>query len=558
MRLFLSLEVRIMSRFILLAALAGVGLLLGYTGTKPSNPPVVASDNPAEFAISGPYTHENLSIFLLHGPDTLPPRNVLTLDEALAQGKAIVHETGTVNTLCVENLSDDSDLMMQNGDIVKGGRQDRVLRVAMILPPKSGPVAVESFCVEQGRWTNRGSESAAKFGTNPGQISGKDLKMAVNVGGVQGEVWKNVAVTQTALTVNNGTSVTMNASPTSLQLATENKELQAKLAAYRGPLSNILDGKTGVVGYAIAVNGKVTGAEVYGSSVLMAKAWKKAIDSAALEAFAEKKPAEFAVCRKDNVRMFLADAGGSKEMASNNSEFTIDASLPDFGGRSGTTTNRMLLAHGGINPSVPASISTLPGGGGPGRIDEARLRQYGQAWGRMTPEARTTAIQEITRDLPARYHPMVNDYFAALNRSHSGGTNSTSNSTGTLTLIGNNTYNGSTIHHPDPMNSTVTNLATSGIVINAGTLNITSQTSNINTNALESLSGNQFNSYQIGLRADIPQGFRQGNNASTVQASPVQAPPVQVNRVMGTNGVLVESRDRANPGVIIHRTFIAK
>jgi hypothetical protein len=43
------------------------------------------------------------------------------------------------------------------------------------------------------------------------------------------------------------------------------------------------------------------------------------------------------------------------------------------------------------------------------------------------------------------------------------------------------------------------------------------------------------------------------NNTPTVQA-----PPVQVNRVMGTNGVLVESRDRANPGVIIHRTFIAK
>ena len=41
-------------------------------------------------------------------------------------------------------------------------------------------------------------------------------------------------------------------------------------------------------------------------------------------------------------------------------------------------------------------------------------------------------------------------------------------------------------------------------------------------------------------------------------AAPVQAPPVNVTRTAGKNGVMVESRDRANPGVVIHRTFIAK
>jgi hypothetical protein len=479
MRLFLSPEVRIMPRFILVAALAGIGLLLSFTGTKPSNPPAVASDNPAEFAISGPYTHENLSIFLLHGPDTLPPRNVLTLDEALAQGKAIVHETGTVNTLCVENLSDDSDLMMQNGDIVKGGRQDRVLRVAMILPPKSGPVAVESFCVEQGRWTNRGSESAAKFGTNPGQISGKDLKMAVNVGGVEGEVWKNVAVTQTALTVNTGSSVTMNASPTSLQLATENKELQAKLAAYREPLSNILDGKTGVVGYAIAVNGKVTGAEVYGSSVLMAKAWKKAIDSAALEAFAEKKPAEFAICRKDNVRAFLTDAGSGKEEPKEKPE-AFDLITPEQFAVFSPDEQRL--------------------------ITELRIRNRRVAEQRAIREERETAFYStVELDNPVAVQLETSRFRALLADSNT--------SVGATTIsTGSNRQNGETSLNP------LLFLAQFG-----------------------------------GGNGSVPPAL---GNPQAVPA--VQAPPVQVNRVIGSNGVLVESRDRANPGVIIHRTFIAK
>jgi hypothetical protein len=33
---------------------------------------------------------------------------------------------------------------------------------------------------------------------------------------------------------------------------------------------------------------------------------------------------------------------------------------------------------------------------------------------------------------------------------------------------------------------------------------------------------------------------------------------VQVNRVSGQQSVMVESRDKANPGVVIHRSFVAK
>src|SRR5207248_3320243 len=49
------------------------------------------------------------------------------------------------------------------GDIVKGGRQDRVLTVSFLLPPQSGRVPIASFCVEQGRWAARGKEDQFKF-----------------------------------------------------------------------------------------------------------------------------------------------------------------------------------------------------------------------------------------------------------------------------------------------------------------------------------------------------------------------------------------------------------
>src|SRR5262245_19304570 len=46
----------------------------------------------SDYRLSGPYTHDNLTVFLVHGPETLDGKSFLTLREALAQGKAVVHE----------------------------------------------------------------------------------------------------------------------------------------------------------------------------------------------------------------------------------------------------------------------------------------------------------------------------------------------------------------------------------------------------------------------------------------------------------------------------------
>ena len=64
---------------------------------------LLAASSPAEYRISGPYTHENLSIFLIHGKAAGKP--YLTLQEAMESRKVIVYETRNVNQLAVENVS---------------------------------------------------------------------------------------------------------------------------------------------------------------------------------------------------------------------------------------------------------------------------------------------------------------------------------------------------------------------------------------------------------------------------------------------------------------------
>src|SRR6266851_8590811 len=88
--------------------------------------------------LTGPYSHKNLTIFLVHGPDTIKDLHLLTLAEALKEKKVLIRETGNVNELAVENLSKDSDIFIQSGDIVKGGQQDRLLACDLVVPTGSG------------------------------------------------------------------------------------------------------------------------------------------------------------------------------------------------------------------------------------------------------------------------------------------------------------------------------------------------------------------------------------------------------------------------------------
>ena len=60
-----------------------------------------------EYQLEGPFTHGNLSVFLVHGKDKIKGQTFLTLEEALIQKKVVVRETRTVNELAIENLSNE-------------------------------------------------------------------------------------------------------------------------------------------------------------------------------------------------------------------------------------------------------------------------------------------------------------------------------------------------------------------------------------------------------------------------------------------------------------------
>ena len=269
------------------------------------DPPVEAGD----YKISGPYTHENLTIFLIHGKDTIGGKKFLTLQEAMQKKVVIVHETKDVNELAIENVSHDEEVYVQSGDIVKGGQQDRVLAVDLIVPPRSGRIPIAAFCVESGRWSKRGQESAGKFESSNERLATRDLKLAANKTKSQTEVWAKVTEAQAKLSNNVGGSVSETVSVSSLQLSLENKKVQAVTENYIKKLSGIIKGKADVIGYAFALNGKLNSSDVYGSNALFQKLWPKLLKASAVEALAElQKGAKFDTVRASAVQEFFAAA----------------------------------------------------------------------------------------------------------------------------------------------------------------------------------------------------------------------------------------------------------
>lgn len=270
------------------ALLLSVVFLLIFSAAAQNRPSAKTDplSDPAVQMITGPFTHENLAVFLLHGKDQPQGKRFLTLGEALAQNKAIVYETSQVNELMVENLSDE-EIYIQSGDIVKGGRQDRTLGYDLIIPPHSGKIRIASFCVEHGRWHARGNEKAAEFNSSEQRLAGKELKIAAMQKNDQSEVWRNVTVMQDKLSANLNTSVNAPQSASSLQLSLENQKVKENVDDYLRTLLPVVDRKNDVIGFAFAINGVVNSADVYASHALFLKMWPKLLKSSAVEAIAE-------------------------------------------------------------------------------------------------------------------------------------------------------------------------------------------------------------------------------------------------------------------------------
>lgn len=271
-----------------------------------NKPEILTANFP--YNIGPSHTCKNLQLFFLSTDKNIINKAYMTLSEAMKKKYVTVFETENVNQLSVENLSE-YFIFICSGDIVKGGKQDRTIGKDIILPPKSGKVPLASFCVESGRWQQRGVETQEEFNSSNYLLSSRDLKIAAKKSKNQSEVWKNVSKQQEKVNENMvkhydfdaSFDVRDNASETSLQLTLENKELQKVKSEYEKFFKDLNFDNEQTVGFAYAVNGEIYGIDIFYNYKLFKDLWPKLLDAVVVEAISDFDSIEFKPATNDDI-----------------------------------------------------------------------------------------------------------------------------------------------------------------------------------------------------------------------------------------------------------------
>jgi hypothetical protein len=251
-----------------------------------------------DYKVLSPVTKGNLTLYPIVGGAEANTANLLTLDEGVRSGAVIVTEAGSlqglirpgtqwrrssgaeVNRLVLVNNSD-RPLLLLAGEVVTGGKQDRVIGMDRIVPPKSEPVDLSVFCVEPGRWA-ASSEHFASMGSAMAQPSVRSPAMAARD---QQQVWNSVAVVNGGMAAATPQAVPAMRSTTSYAKVMQNPEVEKKVASVAADYDGLLHElrKVGAKGVVVAINGHITWADVFASTDLLEKYWQKLIRSYAAE-----------------------------------------------------------------------------------------------------------------------------------------------------------------------------------------------------------------------------------------------------------------------------------
>ena len=304
------------------------------------------------YRVMDPIRHGNLTIFPVVTSKSYPTREFLTLDEGLHSGEVVVTEAGNVqglirrhpgtgvrhdgaevNRLVLVNNSK-RPLLLLAGEIVSGGKQDRVIGKDRIVPAESDPIDLSVFCVEPGRWvatSERFGASEVMYGTKVASGANAPLPMAVmaqpsvrkkamadkDQNGVWDAVNKqknemSVEVATTAVTAQTELSRT-----SSYAKVNENEEVKKKVDAIARPIEENYQGlirqlrDQNAVGVVVAVNGRIIWADIFASTDLLTKYWPKLVRSYASEAVVTR--AKSAEVGAEKAQDFLAQMDGRKE-----------------------------------------------------------------------------------------------------------------------------------------------------------------------------------------------------------------------------------------------------
>jgi len=290
--------------------IAAIGMLWPSPGqpTPPGKPE-------GEWRLLEPVTYENLTVFPVVASSGYDTREFMTLEEGLSRGEVIVREQGaetlirdrdglrpavqnyggpSVNQLVLINRSK-RPLLLLAGELVSGGKQDRIIGKDRIVPAGAEPLPLDVFCVEHGRWSNGSQFTAAKTIVHP------SVREQAAVTQRQDNVWASVAGGTTAARSAAAPApqvpadvlaqtMTAEAPTQSYEKIYDSRRVAPSVDAMVDEVQRRFRRETAglkgerVVGVVIAYGGEVAWSDIFASADLFDQYWSKLLRSYAVEA----------------------------------------------------------------------------------------------------------------------------------------------------------------------------------------------------------------------------------------------------------------------------------
>ncbi len=320
---------------------------------------VWAAGGPAQveggpFRVLAPIESGKLLLFPVVRADGKSPgvTPFITLDEGLNSGEVEVTEAGRaqglvrprggaahfpaspyrgdqVNTLVLVNHSK-RPLLLLAGEVVTGGKQDRIVAKDRIVPVDADPIDLSVFCIEPGRWT----ESSSVFGASAGSVAKSFMvqpavRQRAMVDQDQQQVWNSVhgAISQMEVAaappasgsgVGRGAGSPIAFGTTSYAKAMDNPAVSKKvdeaaaqaMSAREHVLATLREEHA--VGVVVAVRGELVWADLFANTDLLARYWTKLVRSYAAESLSEGED-HAAPTVADAQRFLEAPATGAEE-----------------------------------------------------------------------------------------------------------------------------------------------------------------------------------------------------------------------------------------------------
>ncbi|GAC1640500.1 MAG: hypothetical protein NVS9B14_22030 [Candidatus Acidiferrum sp.] len=337
----------------LFGSLLGISSLgvLGFVSSNPAPAPEPPKGD-GNWRLLAPITYENITVFPVVASYTADTSHFLTLEEGLASGEVLISEQGSsgmvrnrgnnvrpdysnsasVNQLVLINRSK-RPLLLLAGELVTGGKQDRIIGKDRIVPVGAEPLPLDVFCVEHGRWSSGANFSAAKTIVHP------SVREQAAVNSDQSQVWNAVRAGTTKkaedyaygagggalaspppaprVSTETLSVIVANEAPTESydRLYNKSRSIGGNVDSFVEEVQHRFAKETSglkgerVVGVVVAYGGEVAWSDIFASDDLFAKYWTKLLRSYAVEALA--RPSYREVASRSDAEQFLFSLKGT-------------------------------------------------------------------------------------------------------------------------------------------------------------------------------------------------------------------------------------------------------